>query len=874
MNRKLLRAKLLHTCAVILISLSTLTTATTQVYAVDSAQKAKSNLGNKKLRMLRGQKGPMAIKDNSQRPLHEKVADQFAPQFGLPNPTQQLRVKKQKSQNAKKNIRYGQLHQGLPVIGGELVANLNEQDQLTSMSGEISAVRLNDVTPTISAEQASANAMQATAKWYQLAADQLVASTPVLSIFDPSLLMNTRPSSALVWEVNVSPNTVADINEKFFIDANTGGIVLHFNEVDTALLRETHDANNLFTLPGALICNEATPSDTCSGDADTDAAHAYARDTYEFYFNTHARDGINDAGMKITSTVHFGTAADQLNPFQNAFWLGSTPYLGARNQMVYGDGFALADDVVAHELTHGVTNFSSNLIYLSESGAINESMSDLWGEFVDQTNGAGSDAPADAWKLGEDLPAAIGVVRDMKNPGTYSHPDRMTSPNFYIGNDDNGGVHINSGVNNKAAYLMVDGDTFNGQTVVGMGITKTAKLYYQVQTNYLTTGADYLDLYNALNSACADLVTSGDLVTADCTDTVAPALAAVEMNQTPNAAYAPSADICAVGSPYDLFLDDFENNGLSSWAVTNQLGSNKWTTGGTNLASNSGDVTILTDGHNTVITSPDNPLDDSDTALELVTAVRVPASETAYIHFDHAFYFEEFSTAKFDGGVIEYSIDNGSNWVDASSLIDAGRNYNGVLAYTNPESGRSAFTTFSNGYNSTRLNLSSLAGNYILFRFRSLADESVESGPWTIDNFRFYLCANNAPPIPNAGVDQTVSGGVNVQLDGSVTDPDGDAITYQWTQQSGPTVTLTNANTLTPSFTSPSNTDNMVFALSATSNGVTETDTVTVSVNFVFAGSSGGGGGCSVSQDGRFDPLWLLLLLLLAGVHIRSRRHR
>jgi len=64
----------------------------------------------------------------------------------------------------------------------------------------------------------------------------------------------------------------------------------------------------------------------------------------------------------------------------------------------------------------------------------------------------------------------------------------------------------------------------------------------------------------------------------------------------------------------------------------------------------------------------------------------------------------------------------------------------------------------------------------------------------------------------------------------------------------------------------------MDFAFSATSNGVTETDTVTVSVNFVSAGSSGGG--CSVSQDGRFDPLWLLLLLLLASIHIRSRRHR
>jgi len=879
-------SKLLHASSIIIISLSCMTVS----YADQSAGiKPGHNQDTNKLRMLGGQGGPMSLRDNSQRPLHEKVANQFAPQFGIKSPAQQLRVKKQKSENAKTHIRYGQMHRGLPVIGGELVANLNEQNQLTSMSGETSSVQLVDTTPAISAEQASTAAMQAVAKWYQLAADQLVSSTPVLSVFDPSLLMNTTPSSSLVWQVNVTPNTIAPINEYVLIDAHTGGIVLHFNEVDTALSRETRTADNLFVLPGRLLCNESnTPNPCGSGDDDIEAAHDYAGDTYDFYSNTHGRDSINGAGMVITSTVDFGPAAGDPNEFQNAFWLGSTPLLGQTNQMVYGDGFSLADDVVAHELTHGVTSFESNLFYYSESGAINESLSDVWGEFVDQTNGAGTDTPTTAWQLGEDLPASVGVVRDMQNPGAFGDPDRMTSTNFYIGSGDNGGVHINSGVNNKAAYLMVEGSAndpggvFNSVTIAGLSgttlddrIAKAAHIYYRVQTNYLTTGSDYLDLYNALNQSCTDLIGTNSIDQADC-DQVQLVTDAVEMNQAPNAAYAPSADICPVGvNVYDLFTDNFESNNISNWTVSNELGGSKWSTGNVNLASNSGLYTLLTSGHDAspiAVPNPNDPNDDSDSSLQTNTAIRVPSSTTAYIHFDHAFYFEATPITFYDGGVIEYSIDSGSTWIDANSLIDSGRTYNGALAFSNPESGRNAFTSFSNGFNSTRLNLSSLAGEYVQFRFRSLADETVESAPWTIDNFRTYLCADNAPPSPNAGPDQTVNSDVTVQLSGSATDLDGDTITYQWTQLSGTSVTLSNSTSPTPSFTSPGTSSDLIFQLSATSNGATETDTVTISVNFILTGASGGGSGCTVSESGRFDPLWLLLLLILAGVHIRNRQ--
>ncbi|MBU0499304.1 MAG: M4 family metallopeptidase [Gammaproteobacteria bacterium] len=164
---------------------------------------------------------------------------------------------------------------------------------------------------------------------------------------------------------------------------------------------------------------------------------------------------------------------------------------------------------MAHELTHGVTQHTSKLLYKNLSGAINESFSDLWGEFVDLGNNSGTDSAASRWLIGEDLsaPNVSSPLRNMKDPTFFKQPDKVSSEYFYSGEEEgNGGVHTNSGINNKAVYLMVDGDTFNGITVKGIGITKTAKIYYDVQTNLLTQAADYQTLYNALYQGCQNLV--------------------------------------------------------------------------------------------------------------------------------------------------------------------------------------------------------------------------------------------------------------------------------------------------------------------------------------------------------------------------------
>ena len=246
--------------------------------------------------------------------------------------------------------------------------------------------------------------------------------------------------------------------------------------------------------------------------------------------------------------------------------------------MVYGDvyGYPMADDIVAHELTHGVTQYKSNLFYYYQSGAISESLSDVWGEYYDQTNGLGNDAAGVKWRIGEDIggwtnaaPYPTLGLRDMSDPTLFYDPDKMTSSNYYKEADDNGGVHWNSGVNNKAVYLMVDGGAFNGKTVTVLGWDKTAAIYYEANTNLLSSGADYSDLYYALQQACTNLIGQKSISAGDCTQ-VKNALDAVEMYAQPVANFNTDAPLCGLvefGPPIS-YIDDLES-GISNWTFDN-----------------------------------------------------------------------------------------------------------------------------------------------------------------------------------------------------------------------------------------------------------------------------------------------------------------
>ena len=665
--------------------------------------------------------------------LADVIANGYGPLFGIDNPAEELKVSKQTTlADKRQNIRYQQYYQGLPVIAGELVANVSADNKLLSISGE-AATSLNvPTTPKVSAEEAVDTALAAVAKWNEMNTAELRASKPVLSVYDPSLISpNTVPAS-LVWRLEVTPVALLPIREFVLVDAINGGIAVHFNQVDMARNRETYDAGGGSSLPGTLRCRETDDVATCSGgDADVAAAHNYAGDTYDFYFNNHGRDSLDNAGMTLISTVNWNDGSS----CPNAFWNGT--------QMVYCTGLARGDDVVGHELTHGVTEKTSGLFYYYQSGAINESLSDVWGEFIDLGNGAGNDGASVRWQMGEDA-VNLGVIRDMSNPPAFNHPDRMTSSLYYTGTADRGGVHTNSGINNKAAYLMADGDTFNGQTVTALGITKTAKIYYEAQTNILTSGSDYGDLYNALYQGCLNLVGSSGITSDDCTQ-VQNAINAVEMNQQPVAGYNPEADVCPSGqNPQNAFYDTFES-GLGNWTLTHGSGSYDWVDWHSVYGSTYGDY--ATSGVVSLFANDGATITDRYAQI----SVTVP-SGTPYLHFRHAFDFE----AGYDGGVVEYSTDGGATWNDAMGMFDSGKNYNYTISssYGSPIAGRSAFSGASHGYVSTRLNLSSLAGQTIRLRWREGTDSST-AGPygWWLDDVRVYTC------VTGSGSSSTSSGG-------------------------------------------------------------------------------------------------------------------
>jgi len=652
--------------------------------------------------------------------------------FGLKDQAQELMVMKtQEAEGNRSFVRFQQAEAGIPVLGGELIVQVNGKKDVLSANGEVLPDHQVDTAPTVAAEDAARLAVSQIAKDYAQPGDALRATQPELWIYNPVLLGAPGPRvTSLVWRTEVQAIDLQPIKEFVLIDAHRGNVVLHFSEIDTAKYRKIYDNQNntALGLPGNGPVR--VEGQAATGVSDIDKAYDYAGDVYDFYMNYHGRDSLDGAGMQLISTVRYCKTGSPC-PYPNAFWNGQ--------QMVYGEGYSSADDVVAHEMTHAVTDHESHLFYYMQSGAINESFSDIWGEFVDLTNGKGNDTAAVRWLMGEDIPG--GAIRSMSNPPLYGDPDKMTSANYScdVKDEDSGGVHTNSGVSNKAAYLMVDGATFNGKTVTGIGITKAAKIFYEVQTHLFTSGSDFQDLYNALQQACTNLVGTSGITTGDCQQ-VKNAVDAVEMNLQPTQCPANEAPVCPAGqTATDLFFDNLENTASGNWTKGSITGTGVWYYPQNPNAYSGFDATYATSGHYNFF--GDDPDRTADSYIAMTRNVALPAGQSPYLRFSHAYGFETSAGGTmYDGGVLEYSTDSGSSWHDAGSLI-TDNGYRGMLNSGNPLGTRQAFGGKSNGYISSRLNLSSLTGQNVRFRFRIGADSSTANWGWFVDDIRIYTCA-------------------------------------------------------------------------------------------------------------------------------------
>ena len=529
----------------------------------------------------------------SQRSL--AVMDNLAPLYRLKSAKQEFRSKQNEESDhlGYRHQRLEQIHQGVPVLGGDVSVHFDAQNNPYQVNGKYIPDLTLSVTPSISANQAM-DAAKA-----DFVANKGAVADAIALVSGPELLVYALGDSP-VLAYQIVLRTRSDNTWKYWIDAQTGAVVRSVSTVckiaaptktggTSVTLTGTRSAgeggavvtfagwsqNNVYymydpanyyylwnannsatatapttpTLDAVQAVADSTTADLTSpaGTAGLVASftdpstYAYRSTTnwgttdttevsiavnmgkvFEYYRTIHNRNGVNGAngaaGKAVAAVVHFD------KNYVNAYWDGTAMYFGdGDNTMSTSLGVL---DVCGHELTHGVTEYSANLNYQDESGALNESFSDVMGETIEfyaQPDGRAvypNDTPGAAdWKLGEDCWLEGSCLRDMRNPAStvtmssgYQQPTKVGGTlwqNYKTDTSDNGGVHQNSGPQNFFYYLLSDGGSGTNDglsySVTGIGITNARLVAYRALTVYCTTTTDYKGARDAWVSAANDL---------------------------------------------------------------------------------------------------------------------------------------------------------------------------------------------------------------------------------------------------------------------------------------------------------------------------------------------------------------------------------
>ncbi|HMT30689.1 MAG TPA: M4 family metallopeptidase, partial [Bacteroidia bacterium] len=440
--------------------------------------------------------------------------------------------------------RYQQYYRGVPVVTGEYIIH-EKNGKMVSANGVFYDGLNLSASPQINESIALQNALNdigaSTYLWQTSDREQeaLVGHSHGRSlpqgelVILPSLTNDKHQSVSLCWKFDIY---ATQPHERFhiYINAVDGRVMFKENRICTFVANgsgntkysgtqsfttdslapgsyrlrdisrgsgiETYDLNNGTNYGAAVDFTDTDNVWTVTTNQDDAAldAHWGTQKTYDYYLQTHSRNSYNNAGAILRSYVHYSSG------YNNAFWNGS--------QMTYGDGNGstfspLTElDVVAHELTHGVTEYSSNLVYSYQSGALNESFSDIFGTTVDFFA-----RPLTAnWKIGDQCytPGTAGdALRFMDNPNAAGDPDTYLGTYWYTGTGDAGGVHTNSGVQNFWYYLLSVGGTGTNDVgfaynVSGITIAKARMIAYRNNSFYLTSGSQYSDAgFYSLQSA-------------------------------------------------------------------------------------------------------------------------------------------------------------------------------------------------------------------------------------------------------------------------------------------------------------------------------------------------------------------------------------
>ena len=309
-----------------------------------------------------------------------------------------------------------------------------------------------------------------------------------LALYNPSLLGDTLDMTFQVWEVRVlstifSGSILVSSMEADIIDQLADGQEARPGENFEI---SDHSARAWLNCGVDTIWFDETGDVGYPGDGNNDGSNADAtlHTTYHYFFDTFGRRSWNNRGELLPVRLDANDLAS------NAGFSGSCGH------MAFGDNMVTLD-IMVHEFVHGLDDRTADLRYRFQSGALAESFADVFGVLVDDED----------WTIAED--AGTGTMRDISNPPAFGDPDHMRAFIRVPLSNDNGGVHTNSGIPNKVAYLLMAGDNHNGIVINALGNEKVERLYYDVLTNRLASNAQFVDAYNAMIDQALSYVNNG-----------------------------------------------------------------------------------------------------------------------------------------------------------------------------------------------------------------------------------------------------------------------------------------------------------------------------------------------------------------------------
>ena len=846
----------------------------------------------------------------------KKFLDDYSGIFGLRDSRELVLGREESDALGGRHLKYYQFHKGVPVFAAQVKAHFDASGRLVAVNGTAIPDLDVDVTPTTAATEASAVAIHAVSARNPGAA-AVTARSGLLMVYRAGLVRGVPGENHLVWQVEVSNDV--DVREFLYVDAHSGKIVDRLPGIYDAMTRRAYDGRFLPVVPpeypGSPFWVEGQAFPTAVPEANNMITSS--KEVYDFYKNAFGRDSYDGAGHILDSIFNRGYGCP------NASWNGAF--------ISFCNGFT-TDDITGHEWTHAYTEYTDGLIYEFQSGALNESYSDIFGETIDRINGrdafpflngprsadacsayfgapppiltitGGSAAgsypslasvlepplpltvgptdmavvstaapaqptgacgavsgvsgkiaiinwtlladgvtnecgsvarsanalaagatgiifvapetgllsltasnaiasvevthadgekikaglPAQAtmtlnvgtdesarWLIGEDdtNPQAFGAGRDMWNPRCFGNPGKISDAFEYVCdiNNDLGGVHTNSSIPNHAYALLVDGGTYNGETIQGIGLTKAAHIYYRAKTVYQVPSTDFADHADAIEQAAHDLQGQRlrDLVTGALTNEkitgndvkqVKNAMKAVEMRAEPPCNFDPPQlaqdppALCPGGHAAGIYDENFDhpNKAGQGWSIshggtTPDFDGTEWEIVSTLPDDRSGQAffapnkdytcNAFTFSDQTVVRHLDSPL------------IALPSNATApRLTFVHWFATEP----GFDGGNVRISV-NGGPW---TLIANGDFIYNGYTEQlfpatfnSNPLAGQVAFAGEDDGstggtWARSIINLAPYAhaGDTIQIRFDQGQDSCGGRTGWYVDDVSVFRC--------------------------------------------------------------------------------------------------------------------------------------